>query len=183
MTWDELPAYKPQACSLVDHFGRAIPDGPDPLAVVSPELLAAIVRHASPTTDEVMGLLFGTALFDASTGRIAPLAATQASRTSVLAGAESWRITWAGLPFGSLEEQIVGWYHSHPGHGIFFSARDRQTHRDCFTQPWQIGLVIDPTTGSFGAFAGSDCRRIRVLIHPGHAGDPATANDTASAVP
>lgn len=39
---------------------------------------------------------------------------------------------------------IVGWYHSHPGFGAFFSGTDRRTHHHFFPAPFHIGLVLDP---------------------------------------
>jgi proteasome lid subunit RPN8/RPN11 len=39
---------------------------------------------------------------------------------------------------------IVGWYHTHPGLGVFYSADDVVVHKAAFVLPWQIGLVVDP---------------------------------------
>ena len=39
---------------------------------------------------------------------------------------------------------IVGWYHTHPGLGVFYSADDVIVHKAAFVLPWQIGLVVDP---------------------------------------
>jgi proteasome lid subunit RPN8/RPN11 len=51
---------------------------------------------------------------------------------------------------------VVGWYHSHPGLGIFFSGTDRATHRSFFNQPWSVALVVDPVRDEAGWFIGSD---------------------------
>lgn len=40
--------------------------------------------------------------------------------------------------------EIVGWYHTHPGLGVFYSADDVVVHKAAFVLPWQIGLVVDP---------------------------------------
>ena len=48
---------------------------------------------------------------------------------------------------------IVGWYHSHPGFGIFLSEHDRFIHRHFFGEPGQIALVIDPLAHVEGLFA------------------------------
>jgi proteasome lid subunit RPN8/RPN11 len=40
--------------------------------------------------------------------------------------------------------QIVGWFHSHPDLGVFYSADDVVVHSAAFVMPWQVGLVIDP---------------------------------------
>ncbi|MFN2189280.1 MAG: Mov34/MPN/PAD-1 family protein [Candidatus Promineifilaceae bacterium] len=39
---------------------------------------------------------------------------------------------------------IVGWYHTHPGLGVFFSADDVVVHTAGFVMPWHVALVIDP---------------------------------------
>ena len=39
---------------------------------------------------------------------------------------------------------VVGWYHSHPNLGAFFSGTDRATQRAFFNAPHSLGLVIDP---------------------------------------
>jgi proteasome lid subunit RPN8/RPN11 len=51
------------------------------------------------------------------------------------------------------DTQIVGWYHSHPGFGIFLSEHDLAIHRDCFGGLSQIALVVDPHGRSEGVFA------------------------------
>lgn len=44
----------------------------------------------------------------------------------------------------------LGWYHTHPGHGVFFSQPDQATHREKFGHPFQCGLVLDPTRNEGG---------------------------------
>lgn len=39
---------------------------------------------------------------------------------------------------------IVGWFHTHPDLGVFYSTDDEVVHSSSFTQPWHIGLVVDP---------------------------------------
>jgi proteasome lid subunit RPN8/RPN11 len=50
-------------------------------------------------------------------------------------------------------DQIVGWYHSHPGFGIFLSEHDLFIHRNFFSGASQIALVIDPQERTEGVFA------------------------------
>ena len=50
------------------------------------------------------------------------------------------------------EQQIVGWYHSHPGFGIFLSEHDLFIHRNFFSGAAQIALVVDPLQGHEGVF-------------------------------
>lgn len=51
------------------------------------------------------------------------------------------------------DEQIVGWYHSHPGFGIFLSGHDLFIHENFFSAPSQIAVVVDPLACTEGAFA------------------------------
>jgi proteasome lid subunit RPN8/RPN11 len=48
--------------------------------------------------------------------------------------------------------RIVGWYHTHPGHGIFLSDMDIFLHESFFGLPWQCALVYDPQNGAEGVF-------------------------------
>ncbi len=52
---------------------------------------------------------------------------------------------------GRIEGRIVGWYHSHPGHGLFLSQTDLQTHMGFYQfSPYAVSLVADPHAGEFG---------------------------------
>jgi len=166
--WEELPSFLPVPCDLADHLAPLQDDGTDSILVLSERSLESIARHAGALSKEVLGLLLGKVLCDQKSGRLAtiveaitPVQETMGSRTSVQTGIESWAATWGTLP---PLYQVVGWYHSHPGHGIFFSATDRQTQRRNFPKSWHVGFVFDPSNGKFGAFAGEECTAIRVLI-------------------
>lgn len=50
------------------------------------------------------------------------------------------------------DQRIVGWYHSHPGFGIFLSSYDLFIHRSFFTAPWQVAYVTDPKAKTYGCF-------------------------------
>lgn len=50
------------------------------------------------------------------------------------------------------DHQIVGWHHTHPGFGIFLSRQDQFIHRNFFSQPWHVALVVDPRRGELGFF-------------------------------
>ena len=52
---------------------------------------------------------------------------------------------------GRIEGRIVGWYHSHPGHGLFLSQTDVETHMQfCQFSPYTVSLVADPKSEEFG---------------------------------
>jgi proteasome lid subunit RPN8/RPN11 len=54
-------------------------------------------------------------------------------------------------------EFVVGWYHSHPNLGAFFSGTDRHTQRSFFNNAYSLGLVIDPIREERKWFLGPDC--------------------------
>jgi proteasome lid subunit RPN8/RPN11 len=50
------------------------------------------------------------------------------------------------------EDRIVGWYHSHPGFGVFLSDHDLFIHENFFSSPQQIAWVYDPHNDEEGCF-------------------------------
>ena len=42
------------------------------------------------------------------------------------------------------ELEIIGWFHTHPALGVFYSSDDVVVHSAAFTLPWHVGLVVDP---------------------------------------
>lgn len=48
--------------------------------------------------------------------------------------------------------RIVGWYHTHPGFGIFLSEMDVFIQRNFFSEAWQLAFVDDPKGGDRGVF-------------------------------
>ena len=57
-------------------------------------------------------------------------------------------------------ELVVGWYHSHPGLGAFFSARDRRTQQAFFPHAFSLGWVVDPVRGEEKWFRGPDSEEL-----------------------
>lgn len=50
------------------------------------------------------------------------------------------------------DERIVGWYHSHPGFGVFLSDHDTFIHQNFFSSPQQVAWVYDPHSDEEGCF-------------------------------
>lgn len=50
------------------------------------------------------------------------------------------------------DQKIVGWYHSHPGFGVFLSEHDLFIHENFFSSPSQVAWVFDPHTDEEGCF-------------------------------
>jgi proteasome lid subunit RPN8/RPN11 len=49
-------------------------------------------------------------------------------------------------------QRILGWYHSHPGFGIFLSEMDVFIQENFFAESWQVAFVDDPRSGDRGLF-------------------------------
>jgi len=47
---------------------------------------------------------------------------------------------------------IVGWYHSHPGHGCFMSQTDISTQKRMFNKPFHSAVVVDPINKEFKVY-------------------------------
>ena len=73
------------------------------------------------------------------------------SAVSLRMGTEVWSRASAHLERGLM---IVGWYHSHPNLGVFFSGTDRATQSAFFNQSYALGLVIDPIRKERKCFFG-----------------------------
>jgi proteasome lid subunit RPN8/RPN11 len=73
--------------------------------------------------------------------------------------------------------RIVGWYHTHPGHGVFLSEMDIFLHESFFGLPWQATLVYDPRSGEEGVFNASQgqAHRLDFLVETD---EPATSSSS-----
>lgn len=58
----------------------------------------------------------------------------------------------------------VGWYHSHPGHGVFLSGQDMQIVRSIYNAEWHLALVVDPKSNEAAFFRGSEGERLPAWI-------------------
>jgi proteasome lid subunit RPN8/RPN11 len=62
---------------------------------------------------------------------------------------EEYSVAFSDQDFQVFEhtEFCVGWWHSHPGFGLFLSSTDIKTHIFSFqiTRPHSVALVVDPT--------------------------------------
>jgi proteasome lid subunit RPN8/RPN11 len=89
----------------------------------------------------------------------------ESTRSSFKFTHETWaRITQqrAGFP-GDLH--MVGWYHTHPGWGVFLSEMDSFICENFFNKALDLALVLDPCRGSRGWFqwSGEPGRQLRRL--------------------
>jgi len=79
------------------------------------------------------------------------------------------------------EERIVGWYHSHPGFGVFLSDHDTFIHKNFFSSPGQVAWVFDPHSdeeGCFGWVGGRIERLAQIGVVDGRGGEEAGEGGT-----
>lgn len=121
-------------------------------------VLDEIHRHGQSSTDaEVCGVLVGDVYQD----RTAPWAYVEHSirgngavgkQTQVTITSETWTRIHETLERDFPGKRILGWYHTHPGFGIFLSGMDLFIQDNFFNTPWQFAFVYDPIGGDEGVF-------------------------------
>ena len=148
---------------------------PDPLPVlpdrngmrdvyIGSGVQAEVLAHLSDRRVEQGGLLIGRAwlggtssqpegVSHVSVEKAIPADDADGSAIALRMETSVWTAARAALRPGQL---IVGWYHSHPGLGAFFSHTDRRTQAAFFAQPYSVGWVLDPDDGSEAFFVGRD---------------------------
>ncbi len=119
---------------------------------------------------EVCGVLVGTLCWDGGPyllidGRIEGKHASHQSG-SVTFTSETWDYIHEELAAKYPDKRIVGWYHTHPGFGIFLSNMDAFIHENFFSFPWEPAYVFDPQAETEGFFfrIGKDLVREEVCV-------------------
>lgn len=137
---------------------------PAPLVVVAAAARARVMRHLATSHCEQGGLLIGEVFAHDGT-RTAPdvalvhvalaVASVDYSSSGVALRMESdvWEQARPALSGG---RTVVGWYHSHPGLGAFFSETDRRTQRAFFAHAYSLGWVVDPLLREERWFLGAE---------------------------
>ena len=103
---------------------------------------------------ERIGLLIGSFLNDGLWVNDIVIGGDSDSETSCVLPAEKLAKVADDIVRGKIDGRIVGWYHSHPGYGIFMSETDMTTHGKLLQfSPFVIALVVDPAINQFGVWA------------------------------
>jgi proteasome lid subunit RPN8/RPN11 len=131
------------------------------------EVTRRIRQHArAHMKTEVCGVLIGE-VCDNTVEVQASIKASSAAQagTHVTFTQDAWEEIYRVKDETYPDHRIVGWYHSHPGFGVFLSEHDTFIHRNFFSSPNQVAWVYDPHTdeeGCFGWFDG-EIERIAAL--------------------
>jgi len=136
--------------------------GREIVVMVAESVLEEVRRHGQQDTSrEQGGILIGTVASSqdkiyVNVEAVIAASQTRAKRTSVTFTHDSWAHINQVKDSDYPNQDIVGWYHTHPGFGIFLSDYDTFIHRNFFPAAWQIALVLDPLSGESGFFVWKD---------------------------
>ncbi|MCL4264954.1 MAG: hypothetical protein KJ069_17170 [Anaerolineae bacterium] len=161
----ETPAIAPSR-ARVRIAGKRRPIGDPTWAAVDifieePALRASQAHALSSLNREVAGVLVGPRPEKQPDGRyLVHIHDTIIAKYTVMHGAsvtytpESWRYMNDVLRERYPDDTavMVGWYHTHPGFGIFLSGMDLFIHQNFFTQIWHVAFVLDPRAHISGFF-------------------------------
>jgi proteasome lid subunit RPN8/RPN11 len=118
------------------------------------EVLQQIRQHARTSMDaEICGVLIGSAA-----GGVTRIAARIPGEGASQGGAhvtftqDAWEHIYKIKDAEYPSDSIVGWYHSHPGFGIFLSEYDLFIHENFFNAAHQVAWVFDPHSDEEGCF-------------------------------
>ena len=114
----------------------------------------------SDTSKELGGIILGSRAADSErpgAQKVLVQGYVTAKHTEALRGSVTFtHQSWDGMHQEREEKyprlSIVGWFHTHPGFGIFLSSYDLFIHQNFFDLPWQIAYVLDPLNRQEGFF-------------------------------
>lgn len=139
---------------------KAKPGGGQPTLVVDSEVVRQIRQHArSSSKAEICGVLVGK-----DRDGLVEVEASIAGVNAEEAGAhvtftqDTWEHIYKVKDQEYPNQRIVGWYHSHPGFGVFLSDHDTFIHKNFFSSPGQVAWVFDPHSDEEGCFGWANGR-------------------------
>ena len=134
----------------------------EPRVFVEEEVFKAIQTHSTETTDvELCGVLIGEVRFDVSGNYLYICGSIRGEKSknsgvNVSFTPETWDYIHEEREKKYPDYAIIGWYHTHPGFGIFLSDMDKFIQDYFFNMPFQVALVVDPKSSEKGIFAWQD---------------------------
>jgi proteasome lid subunit RPN8/RPN11 len=169
IVWEDAGVYSPTVRDLAEVAGERGLPGLAPTAAtfaIRRSVQRDIQAHARSKPVEIGGILVGEAYVDPITGHFLvdvvgslPAIGAHGTGTYFKFTSEAWDYISNERARRYPDLVTVGWYHSHPGLGVFYSATDRASQEAFFHHPWNIGLVIDPVSNEIGAFVGRNSAR------------------------
>ncbi len=131
-------------------------------AVEQFDCIEVVASCAAPdATGTALSLRMESTVWQAANELCAQLNTKQADEETKLLGAIAGKVD---------QYRVIGWYHSHPNLGAFFSATDRQTQAAFFNHDYSLGWVIDPVRSTSAEqleqawFGGPQSTEVSVLL-------------------
>jgi proteasome lid subunit RPN8/RPN11 len=152
------------AIAASDWLPREFPLGPRErptrrCVIFKQSVLNDVRAHGKTAPDiEVCGVLVGNVYQDA----MGPFVFVEASIRGNFSAGKNAQVTFTAKTWAHIQDvmdqqypdmRILGWYHTHPGHGIFLSDMDLFIHKNFFSLPWHLAFVFDPQALEEGLFA------------------------------
>ena len=166
------PENPPTTAGLDFQTGTLVPDSRrkafpvhekiEPRVLIEKQVFDELLTHGRETTSvELCGVLVGSTCRDDA----GPFLLIDGSIRGKHTRNEGAQVTFTHDTWDHIHKEmetrfknktIVGWYHTHPGFGIFLSDMDKFIQDYFFNQPFQVALVIDPLSSKEGLFAWVD---------------------------
>ena len=126
--------------------------------VIKQSVLNDIHQHGQSRTDvEICGVMIGEGYRDEH----GPFVYVEGNIRGQHSDSQVAQVTFTGETWNHIhneldqkfpELRILGWYHTHPGFGVFLSGMDLFIHENYFSGNEQLALVYDPIGGDEGLF-------------------------------
>lgn len=192
--WNQLPQHTPPPLAAARWHGPGAQDTAPVLLLLHPAALDDIQAHCLSEPDvEMGGVLLGHAYQHEQKVYVEVKAAMPAHTADH--GPYHFTFTadaWSGVHRDRAARHpsldIVGWFHTHPDLGVFYSADDVVVHTAAFTMPWHIGLVVDHWRAQAALFGWQNGEIVPVggfyeLPTPGRETTAENETEQSSAVP
>lgn len=172
--WDETQEYKPEIKSLEEfvinnriNFEFIKPTNDFYVFIEQSALEGLYDFLAHDTNREHGGVLIGKPYFDEEVEnyfvdiRVAiPAQETEGTPIHLQFTSDAWSFISGVIEENYPDLVVVGWYHSHPGLGVFMSSTDRETQKAFFNHPWSLATVVDPIAKITGWFFDEKCHKL-----------------------
>lgn len=171
-SYDPVTAHRDALASLpyrdlpappeVWHAHGEIPADSQPVVLIHQLAVLQVDAHSRSNLDcELGGALLGHAYRHKSGVIVEVMAALPAVNADhgpvhFTFSADSWPRLQRDRSTHYPNLDIIGWFHTHPDLGVFYSGDDVVVHSAAFTLPWHVGLVVDPIRQEAGFFGWVD---------------------------
>jgi len=157
--------FRPAVTSSTPVFAYDLITGHQVSVIASPDACRALIQHCSESNihgREVGGILAGyrdtriagdgRTLYRVVLTDVIALPCEDSSPCHLTFDSRCWAVVQKEMmPLAAEGKCRLGWYHTHPTQGIFFSDHDRDAHH-IFREPHQFALVVNPRTMEAGVF-------------------------------